>query len=100
MSAPVPLLTLTLPPLGRLMVAAAETAGRLPGPGLIIAVEQKDAMGAVSMAGLLDRERVQKVRDCLDRWLEASDPQPQPEPEPATAVDRILAPYRARGAQP
>jgi hypothetical protein len=22
------------------------------------------------------------------------------EPEPATAVDRILAPYRARGAQP
>lgn len=70
------LLALILPPQGRLAVAAAETAGLLPGPGLVLVLEHKAASGSQTVAGLLDRDQVRQVQEALTHWLAAAEAQP------------------------
>jgi hypothetical protein len=68
------LLVLILPPQGRLVVAAADSAGLLPGPGLVLALEHKSAAGSQTVAGLLDRDRVRQLYHALADWLTGTDP--------------------------
>ena len=67
------LLQLNLPPLGRLAVAAADSAGSLPGPGLVVALEHRTPAGSQTLAGLLDRERVLQLQETLTHWLVATE---------------------------
>jgi hypothetical protein len=66
------LLAMILPPQGRLVVAAAASAGHQPGPTLVLALEHKMAAGSQTVAGLLDVEQVRLLRDGLDLWLRAA----------------------------
>lgn len=68
------LLALILPPQGRLAVAATDSAGLLPGPGLVLALEHKTAAGSQTVAGLLDRQRVLALQRTLGEWLAATQP--------------------------
>lgn len=67
-------LQLTLPPQGRLLVAAREDAGRLPGPGLVLGIEHKDPMGSQTVAALLDRPRALALWQTLEQWLLDTEP--------------------------
>ncbi len=68
------LLALILPPQGRLALAATETAGLLPGPGLVLALEHKAATGSQTVAGLLDRQQAVQLYHALGDWLTGTDP--------------------------
>jgi hypothetical protein len=63
------LLALILPPQGRLALATADSTG-LPGPMLVLALEHKAATGSQTVAGRMDVEQVQLLRDGLDLWLQ------------------------------
>jgi hypothetical protein len=81
------LLALILPPQGRLAVAASDSAGLLPGPGLMLALEHKGPAGSQTVAGLLDRQRVLALQQTLGEWLAATGQQPATV-SPAHVVER------------
>jgi hypothetical protein len=101
------LLALILPPQGRLVVAAADSAG-LPGPMLVLALEHKSATGSQTVAGRLDVEQVRLLRDGLDLWLRvAARGDVQAKPDATTqlpglvdvATDGTVAEWLASGAE-
>lgn len=102
------LLVLILPPQGRLVVAAADSAGLLPGPGLVLALEHKSATGSQTVAGRLDVEQVRLLRDGLDLWLRVAargDVQAKPDATTqlpglvGTADEQTVAQWLASGAE-
>lgn len=85
------LLAMILPPQGRLAVAATDSAGLLPGPGLVIALEHKTAAGSQTLAGLLDRDRVRQLQQTLLAWLVATDGSGPSDIPAAAAVQQVMA---------
>lgn len=85
------LLAMILPPQGRLVVAAAASAGLLPGPGLVLALEHKGPTGSQTVAGLLDRQRARQLMHTLGDWLVATDGSGPSDIPAAAAVQQVMA---------